>query len=154
MNVEHLNLGKEIVSEISKTWSSLIYLNPNTIKDNTLESIGEFIKNDGRIFSDYLFYKYKLKEYYRNVLNEKFEGLWICEWWYDERGPEFQRGTFDALVDYIINIITSDSEGWHYDEENEYYIPKGFKFNPSINQVVYGFNDNMIADLNDMNFKN
>lgn len=135
MNIEFLNLGKEIVTEISKTWASLEYLNPKDIKSDTLESIGRQFFRNKEVFNDYLEYKYCLKDYYINHLNKELENPWIAEWWFDERGAEFQKNTFPTLVNLVIDSILNS--GWYFDEANEYYLPKNSYIDENTNELHY-----------------
>lgn len=77
----------------------------------------------------------------------EFDKRWICEWWSDERGQEFQKETFCTLVGIIIDIITDDASGWYYNEEGDYYLPKGYTCNSLKRQVVYDFNHDIEAPL-------
>lgn len=147
MNKEFMNLGKELISKASITWVILENLNPSIMKDSTLEAIGKRVYENKEVFSDYLYYKYELIEYYR-AKNMNFGGEWIAEWWSDERGEEFQKSTFPKLIDIIISEISSPSGGWYYDEDNDLYLPKGTHFNKKKYSVVYDFNDEIEVDFN------
>ena len=120
-NINFLYLGKEVITEIAKTWVTLEHLNCKDIKVDVLESIGKQLVENKKVFNDYLEYKYHLKDYYRNNLNKELENIWIAEWWYDERGEEYQKDTFPILVDIVINNIINN--GWYFDEDKYCYLP-------------------------------
>lgn len=149
MNKEYLNLGKELIERVSDTWANLEYLNHSIMKDTILESIGKEVYENKNIFNDYLYYKYELVGYYKSK-GKAFVGKWIAEWWSDMRGEEFQKTTFSDLANIIINAITSDKGGWYYDEENDYYLPKGTHFNSKKHSVVYDFNSDIEVNFNNL----
>lgn len=147
MNMEFVNLGKELISQVSNTWSSLEYLNEKLIKNELFEKLGEQVYSNKEIFNDYLYYKYELYNYYNDNNIEMPKGGWFCEWWFDERGKSFQRETFPMLVDMIIELILSDLGGWYYDENGDYYLPKGIHYNKEKNRLAYDFNDEIGFDF-------
>lgn len=142
MNNSFLELGKEIVSGLSKTWATLEYLNTNLLKDTVLESIGKSVYFNKEIFNDYLYYKYELPKYYKELNKDMPKGGVFAEWWSDERGSDYQRETFGVLVDLVIEILISDEGGYYCDEDDTgYFLPKGLHYSQSKNCLVFDFND-------------
>lgn len=147
MNQNFLELGKELIEGISKTWSTLEYLTPELIKDSILERIGKVIYFNKEIFNDYLYYKYELPEYYKKINKDMPKGGFYCEWWSDDRGPSYQRDTFRLLVDFVLEILLSDEGGFYCDDETGYFIPKGLHYSQSKNCLVFDFNNELECKL-------
>ena len=113
-----IELGKEIVNNLSNTWCTLEKLNSSYIKDDILEDIGREIYNNKEIFKDYLFYKYEISDVYKEIgLNEP--PSWIAEWWFDERGKDYQKDTFEGVVGIVLNKIN-----WYQREEDGVFEPR------------------------------
>lgn len=137
-----LELGKELVIELRKTWGNLFFLRVNWVNDKTLEELGRALYFNEEIFNDFKYYKYELQDEY-NCMNKPLEHPWIAEWMYDERGDEFQRPTFDLLMqNYVIPILTSYSGGWYYDKDHDFYMPIGCFYNPNTSRVYGSFTKN------------
>lgn len=113
-----IELGIEVVNNLAYTWSTLEKLNSSYIKDDILEDIGREIYNNKEIFKDYLFYKYEIFDVYKEVGLDAPK-TWIAEWWFDERGREYQKDTFPKLVEIVLNHID-----WYQKEEDGVYEPK------------------------------
>lgn len=113
-----IELGKEIVNNLSNTWCTLEKLNSSYVKDDILEDIGREIYNNKEIFKDYLFYKYEISDVYKEVgLDEPLS--WIAEWWFDERGKNYQKDTFSDVVEIVLDKIN-----WYQREEDGVFEPR------------------------------
>lgn len=135
----YMDLGKEVIKEVSKTWGNLVYLNSNLIKDEQIKSIGRGLYKNKNILNDYLYYKYEWSDEQDTLEKAK---LWMAEWWYDERGPKYQKETFIELV----NIILDEIE-WVYDEDNDLYMPKGYHYSRELKTLAFDCNPDVVIGI-------
>lgn len=135
----YMDLGKEVIKEVSKTWGNLVYLNSNLIKDEQIKSIGRGLYKNKNILNDYLYYKYEWSDEQDTLEKAK---LWMAEWWYDERGPKYQKETFIELVNLILDEIE-----WVYDEDNDLYMPKGYHYSRELKTLAFDCNPDVVIGI-------